>query len=314
VFCSNKTNGCAWTDERGSLVAHLEQFCEHCCCENDECQWLGQEKERDDHMEECEYVEVNCPDDCGMAMERRFLADHKEECKVFLELERQRQSKDLLSQCDNLNPCAEDMITMMVGGEIFVASRKMLTRHVESVLGVLFAEKERPLKRNDTGVVYLDTCKTSFAHVLTWLHQGIVCPEAGSAEFRLLKVEAARWRLLQLSDELEELSRRANLKLKKEKAEVKSTQPMREKKAASAPQQEPRLKQEQQAKQAKPEKQERRIKPEQVEGKFKPRVVPDARTPEKLNVRPNKPQIKGDSKGVAKGAKSSIPSPTKKKS
>ena len=318
VFCCNKSNGCNWADERGSLMAHLDQFCDCCRCENDECEWLGQEKDRDDHMEECEFVEVNCPDDCGMTMERRFLVDHKQDCNVCLELERQRQSMDLLSQCDSLNPAVEEMITMMVGGVVMVASRKMLTRYPESVLGVLFAEKDRPLKRNGDGVVFLDTCKTSFAHVLIWLYQGIVCPDAGSGEFRLLKVEAAKWRLQKLSEEMEELSRRANLKLKKEKTEANSQTrrkaPTQDYKT-SQQQVESQTKQDPQSKPAKLEKQERRIKPEQVEGKFKSRPTADGKASEKQNAKQSKPQGKAEAeaKAPAKGPKNTFLSTPKKK-
>lgn len=313
VFCCNKSNGCNWADERGSLLAHLDQFCNCCGCENDECEWVGQEKDRDDHMEECEFVEVNCPDDCGMTMERRFLVDHKQECKVCLELERQRQSMDLLSQCDSLNPAEEEMITMMIGGVVMVASRKMLTRYPESLLGVMFAEKERSLKRNGDGVVFIDTCKTSFAHVLTWLHQGIVCPDAGSGEFRLLKVEAAKWQLQELSEELDELSRRAHLKWKKEKSEanVQTKRQPQDRKTSQQQLVEPQAKQEQQPKPTKPEKQERRIKPEQVEGKVKSRPAA-VKTGEK-QAKQSKPQVKGEATAPVKGLKNTVLSTPKKK-
>lgn len=315
VYCSNKGNGCEWADERGSLVTHLEQFCEFCGCENEECEWVGQEKDRDDHMDECEFVEVNCPDECGMTMERRFLPDHKHECQVCLELERQRQSMDLLSQCDSLNPSAEEMITMMVGGVVMTASRKVLTRYPESVLGVLFAEKDRPLKRNAEGnAVFIDTCKTSFGHVLSWLHQGIVCPEAGSGEFRLLKVEAAKWRLQELSDELEELSRRAHLNRKKEKSEANS-QPQRKKAVVQDQKPSQQLQQVQvpPAKSVKTEKQERRIKPEQVEGKpAKAKTGTDGKQNPKSSSKAS--QGKGDTaKTPTKGTKITNVSTLKKK-
>lgn len=318
VHCCNKANGCDWADERGSLMTHLDQFCEFCSCENQECEWVGQEKEREDHMEECEFVEVSCPDDCGMMLERRFLADHKHECQVCLELERQRQSMDLLSQCDSLNPSAEGMITMMVGGEVMTASRKVLTRYPESVLGVLFAEQERPLVRNaENGMVYLDTCKTSFGHVLSWLYQGIVCPEAGSGEFRLLKVEAAKWRLQALSEELEQLSRRAQLNRKKEKSEANSQQPPPRRKAAD---QKPSQQQQQQVeasqdKPAKAEKQERRIKIEQVEGKT-PKSKTVAAGEGKQNPKPSSKVSHAKSEAAkppTKGTKNTSMSNSKKK-
>lgn len=78
----------------------LGQFCEFCGCEN-ECEWAGQEKDRIGHMDECRFVEVNCPDRCGMTMERGRPQTTSTSVKSCLELERQRQSMDLLSQCDS---------------------------------------------------------------------------------------------------------------------------------------------------------------------------------------------------------------------
>jgi hypothetical protein len=306
VFCCNKANGCVWSDERGSLWTHLEQFCERCGCNNhEECDWLGMEKNREDHNEECGYVEVTCPDRCGITLERQYLVDHKRECKIFLEKERQRLTMDILSQCDNLNPAPEEMIKIMVGGKLFVASRTLLTRYPSSVLGVLFSEKERALKRDAEGTVYLDTCGVAFDHLLTWLHQGIVNIDVTNAEFSLLQVEAARWRLQELTEELEQMSRQRDLKHRREKGFVKSE--------ANSNASQPKKKGVQQSADVKnvPEgkeeryvtkvevKQERRIKPELIEGRVKAKSAADGKAPAK-----DKPLAKVEGKGQApKGAK-----------
>lgn len=287
VYCNNQ---CGWTDERGSLWTHLEQFCEHCACENsDECRWRGMEKNRADHNAECDFMEVSCPDRCGATMERRSVDEHKLECKVSLEKKRQRQAKDIQTQCDSLNPQPGDMVTMMVGGKIFVASKKQLTRYPASILGILFSEKERPLQRDDSGMVYLDTCRVSFGHVLTWLYQGIICVKVGSGEFSLLQVEAARWRLQELSEELEQLTRQAKLKQKKDNPSLHNSHPNTVKKVA-------------------PEKKERKeLKPVAT----KPAAAAEGKTPEKP-----KPKEKGhqQAKAAAKGAsKNATATPSKKK-
>jgi hypothetical protein len=206
VYCPNKERGCQWKGERGSLAEHLERFCELSACVNEPkgCKWRGSLLKLAPHLEgHCEYVQVYCPEECGVKVERSALKHHLEkDCAITkrkeeerkrladkvaeeerirveqlaaAEVRRQQEKRavELESMCDTLNPAAEDAIRLNVGGTFFETTRGTLTKYPLSVLGVMFSETRRKLKRDATGAVFLDADPFAFRLLLAWLREGV---------------------------------------------------------------------------------------------------------------------------------------------
>ncbi len=169
VYCSNKIEGCAWSDERGSLAEHLRRFYEHGKCEfsNAGCETKGSFQKLHAHIEEeCEY------------------APRKQE----------RVAKELESLCDALNPVPEDRVKLNVGGTRFETSRATLSKYPLSVLGIMFSGR-RKLRESEDGVVFLDVVPRVFGYVLAWLQQGVHPSNLDSYEAELLLQHAKQLRL-----------------------------------------------------------------------------------------------------------------------
>ena len=50
----------------------------YCKQKNKGCQWVGGLRELENHLcENCQFVEVNCPHNCGLAIQRQLLAKHQ---------------------------------------------------------------------------------------------------------------------------------------------------------------------------------------------------------------------------------------------
>jgi len=184
VFCPNQDH-CKVA--RGDLAEHLQRFCENNLCVNHEhgCEWRGKFPSLSKHVNsECLFVPVDCPKACGKVVLRSTLEKHcTTDCKVVIEQQKadakrkrkaeaklEQRIRKLESQCESLNPKAEDILQINAGGTVFFTSRQTLTKYPDSLLGVLFAEKtKRPLNKMKDGAIFLDIPPTTFSHVLAWL-------------------------------------------------------------------------------------------------------------------------------------------------
>ena len=57
MYCSNKRNGCTWQGEVNNIISHLNS------------------------KDGCQFQEVDCPNDCKMAVQKQYWTSHIEtEC------------------------------------------------------------------------------------------------------------------------------------------------------------------------------------------------------------------------------------------
>lgn len=141
------------------------------------------------HELECKYGDAPCALKCGYVGQRRLHSEHQGNCPVYLEQQEEARKKaeeearkrreqveaeekrdrELQQLYDSLNPAAENIVHLCVGGQHFQTSREVLCREPHSVLA-----GKRPLQRDNTGVVFLDLDPIAFGHVLAWLRTGVV--------------------------------------------------------------------------------------------------------------------------------------------
>jgi hypothetical protein len=153
------------------------------------------------HARECLFVDVECSKGCRAKVRRSQLEHHlANDCEVAKRDEmRRRQEQEIqrlanakeaderrrredekttealaqqvLSLCDAINPPSDELMQLQVGTHRFVTARSTLCKYPRSLLGVMFSEKVRKLKRDANGVVTLDCNPKLFEYILTWLQQ-----------------------------------------------------------------------------------------------------------------------------------------------
>ena len=55
----------------------------YCTSKENGCQWMGTLESLDKHLEECPFLEVECPSSCSVKIQRRMVKDHEAICKRF---------------------------------------------------------------------------------------------------------------------------------------------------------------------------------------------------------------------------------------
>ena len=74
-FCKNTGFSTFFDKKQKRKVLDLKVNCNE---EAEGCQWVGGLGELENHLcENCQFVEVNCPNDCGLAIQRQLLAKHQ---------------------------------------------------------------------------------------------------------------------------------------------------------------------------------------------------------------------------------------------
>jgi hypothetical protein len=199
--CENDNGGCSWKGERSDLKEHLDRNCEHILCPVHDrgCKWEGKQLQVDSHVRECLFVDVECSKGCRAMVRRSQLEQHwANDCDVAKREDRRRKqeqeiqrlsdakeaderrrreeekttealAQQMLSLCDAVNPSNDELMQLQVGTHRFVATRSTLCKYPRSLLGVMFSEKARKLKRDANGVVILDCDDVIFRYVLRWL-------------------------------------------------------------------------------------------------------------------------------------------------
>ena len=55
----------------------------YCTSKENDCQWMGTLESLDKHLEECPFLEVECPSSCSVKIQRRLVKDHEAICERF---------------------------------------------------------------------------------------------------------------------------------------------------------------------------------------------------------------------------------------
>jgi uncharacterized protein YjbI with pentapeptide repeats len=198
VFCPNEEHGCKWTGERGDVLEHIKRFCERVPCDMEGCTAVVPGAFMEKHLSTCEFVIESCPAACGEEVTRREMHQHLKTCpKRQEQLTRIKRQEQL---CDVLNPTESDVFFINCGGRIFTATRSVLTKFPESVLGTMFAEQFRKVNRDAQGHIHIASAADVFGHVLTWLQYDALPPTLNEFEVALLEKEATKWELGELTE------------------------------------------------------------------------------------------------------------------
>jgi uncharacterized protein YjbI with pentapeptide repeats len=238
VYCPHGGEGrklCEWTGVRGALADHLRTTCPAVPCPQAGrgCTYRGKQTSHVPHLQTCDYVQLKCPHQCGLELERRHLAAHTNQlnCPVMkarheeeqrrAEEQRQKREKEeeekrrreaqqaeekryaeLVSECMKANPEVEDIVTVDVGGRLFKTTLTTLRKYPSSLLGMLFSPRFQLRKQSD-GSVFLDRDGDAFALLLAWLRNDLVPTDLSASMARSLEAEARYWLLDQLVDALQ---------------------------------------------------------------------------------------------------------------
>jgi hypothetical protein len=78
VYCKNKANGCEWTGPLSSLLDHKENHCvfEHVKCPNKDCTVSSPRDEILKHIQNCDFKEMECVNNCGIKINRTNADGH----------------------------------------------------------------------------------------------------------------------------------------------------------------------------------------------------------------------------------------------
>jgi uncharacterized protein YjbI with pentapeptide repeats len=229
VRCTYAPRGCTWTGPRGNLPEHTERGCAHHQCPQANraaggCEWTGVIGELQRHIDECPYTPLPCPradEGCDMLqIERRLLEQHVgNDCIVTLrerreaalaaeaeaeaarqrEAERARQQASMRAALDRVNPPADRLVRLNVGGTFRATTHRATFSGPlcpsTSLLGALFdPASDRRVEVAD-GEVFIDRDGATFALLLRALVEGHMPPSFTAAQTAAVAAEAEFWRL-----------------------------------------------------------------------------------------------------------------------
>eukprot|EP01097_Dermamoeba_algensis_P010225 TRINITY_DN7463_c0_g1_i1.p1 TRINITY_DN7463_c0_g1~~TRINITY_DN7463_c0_g1_i1.p1 ORF type:complete len:564 (+),score=88.85 TRINITY_DN7463_c0_g1_i1:44-1735(+) len=207
VYCSGKQKGCPWRGPRGNLAHHSLNSCQFQSCEHADkgCETIGSMSSLISHQSTCDLAPIKCPEGCGTQFERRKLKEHLSaiNCPVLKQTNEaeEKRIEELTSFHRRVNPPANEVVRLNVGGRLFITSLQTLRKHRLSRLSMLFSGRFK-LEKFDDGSVFLDVNPIMFAHILDWLISGIVPTDLDSTSLARLIEEAKFWELPELVSRL----------------------------------------------------------------------------------------------------------------
>lgn len=98
-----------------------------------------------------------------------------------------------------------DMITLNVGGHIYVTTRTTLTKYPDSMLGAMFSGHFEPAAKlgGDGNSFFIDRDGLMFRHVLNFLRSSVLCLPQDFKDMEALMVEADYYQITALTEALE---------------------------------------------------------------------------------------------------------------
>ena len=135
--------------------------------------------------------------DCVVELKRREEARKLEEERKRVAAARRAE---LEQRAEQVVGKAGLPVQLNVGGQIFVTTLDVLTKHESSLLAteVTKAIAERSVDNNDNSPLFLDANGDVFAYILSWLRRGVIPHDLPAYESALLLAEAKFWQLDEL--------------------------------------------------------------------------------------------------------------------